>query len=592
MISDQTSASAHMTLKALVTACMLMLFWWCPACPSSASESPDVKVLYINSYHRGYSWSDGIEEGLRERLNRSGKNIELSLEYLDSRRFAYGKQIEPMAQAMEIKYKNYKPDVVVVSDNAAFDFIKQYRDRLCPNAPIVFCGYNDFRPGVIQGMANITGVNEEISIEETVAMALKVHPGTRTLAFIMSTGDLSSKRIVEAAEESILPKLRERFNVVVLLDASLDEIKEGLARLPRETILFFSGQTRDIASGRELSPIENGRLIASFSPFPAYTFWDFHLNTGVLGGHVLTGQDQGRAAADMVLRILAGTPADSIPVLMTSPATNIFDYNVMNRFGISPGDLPLNSVIINQPFSLWKLYRWQIIALFAFIVAESMLVVYLLKVVRDRRSAHATLEEERSSLEKHVHQRTEELREANQQLSLLSFHDCLTNIANRRRFDGVLSAELLRRKRSGKPLSLIMLDIDFFKQYNDTYGHIAGDDCLRKIAGLLVDKSNRTTDLTARYGGEEFSIILPETSAYGAQVIAERIRKGVKDLAIPHSSSSISDHVTVSLGVVTISEAKPVSPKELIFLADELLYEAKSGGRDRVVAKEYAEKQP
>jgi diguanylate cyclase (GGDEF)-like protein len=109
-----------------------------------------------------------------------------------------------------------------------------------------------------------------------------------------------------------------------------------------------------------------------------------------------------------------------------------------------------------------------------------------------------------------------------------------------------------------------MLDIDFFKQYNDTYGHIAGDDCLRKIAGLLVDKSNRTTDLTARYGGEEFSIILPETSAYGAQVIAERIRKGVKDLAIPHSSSSISDHVTVSLGVVTISEAKPVSPKELI----------------------------
>lgn len=117
-------------------------------------------------------------------------------------------------------------------------------------------------------------------------------------------------------------------------------MQQRLSELPPETLVFLSGQVVDQAGGRAFSPVENGRLVVAISPFPIFTFWDFHLGTGVLGGRILTGPDQGRAAAKLALRILAGTPADEIPVVMTSPTSAIFDDQVRQRLGVSPADLP------------------------------------------------------------------------------------------------------------------------------------------------------------------------------------------------------------------------------------------------------------
>ena len=369
-------------------------------CPSAiAAEAADARVLFINSYNRGYSWSDGIEDGLRERLNASGKKIELSVEYLDSRRFGYGAQIEPLAQAMAAKYTAYRPDLIVVSDNAAFDFAIKHRARLFPTQPIVFCGYNSFRPEVIKGVGNITGVNEEIAIDDTVIMALKLHPKTRTLAFVVSTADASSKRIYEVAEQSVFPELSKRFEVVVLKDASVEQIRQRLAALPKETVLFLSGQASDQGNGRALTPAENGSLITAVSPFPTYTFWDFHLNRGVVGGHIITGPEQGRKAAEMALSILGGLAADRIPVVMTTPTQEIFDYPVMARFGITPESLPPGAVIINRPFSLWDTYRWQIVGLIGLLLFETALIGLLLHVARSRRAALAELAKAKEAAE-------------------------------------------------------------------------------------------------------------------------------------------------------------------------------------------------
>ena len=557
----------------------------CTAAPVLAADVHGARILYINSYHRGYSWSDGIEQGLRERLEASGKKIEMSVEYLDSRRFAYSARIEPLASSMSVKYADYRPDLLIVSDNAAFDFAIKYRARLFPNVPIVFCGYNNFRPDVLDGIRNVTGVNEEISIEDTVDMALKAHPDTHTLAFIVSTGDATSKRIAEIAEATAFPKLRERFEVVVLKDASVDEIRTRLAQLPRQTLLFLSGQARDQGDGRALTPAENGSLITAVSPFPSYTFWDFHLNRGVIGGHILTGLDQGRSAADLALRILDGTPADAIPVLMTSPTTNIFDYLIMERFGIHPKNLPVGATIINRPFSVWETYRWQIVGVVTLLILETLLILLMMRTMRERRKALADLAEERALLEQRVEVRTAELTTANEKLELLSFSDDLTQLANRRRFSEMLAAEFQRLSRSGKPLSLIMLDVDFFKNYNDTHGHVAGDACLQKIGALIGEQINRAPDLAARYGGEEFAIILPETDEQGATVIAERIRCGIAMLGIPHAASTVADYVTVSLGVTTVITYEMTLPVDVIKLADEQLYRAKESGRNRVAAK-------
>ena len=174
----------------------------------------------------------------------------------------------------------------------------------------------------------------------------------------------------------------------------------------------------------------------------------------------------------------------------------------------------------------------------------------------------------------------EELQLANQELERLANLDGLTQIPNRRHFDQKLQQEWLRMQRLQLPLSLILCDVDYFKLYNDYYGHLAGDDCLIQVAQTLYQSVKRAADLVSRYGGEEFAIILPYTDTEGAVSVAERIRKGVLEQQIPHSDSKINQIVTVSLGISTIIPTPTHSPQFLIKLADDALYQAKQNGRN------------
>jgi diguanylate cyclase (GGDEF)-like protein/hemerythrin-like metal-binding protein len=174
------------------------------------------------------------------------------------------------------------------------------------------------------------------------------------------------------------------------------------------------------------------------------------------------------------------------------------------------------------------------------------------------------------------------LEESNRKLETLSMTDGLTGIANRRHFDEILFQEHGRHARSGAELSLIMLDIDYFKMFNDCYGHVAGDDCLRQIARIMSDSVARTADLVARYGGEEFVCVLPETDLAGARAIAEKIRTGILARAIPHKGSRVSEYVTASLGVISVRCTYDKGIEDLLAQVDGLLYRAKSNGRNRV----------
>jgi diguanylate cyclase (GGDEF)-like protein len=174
------------------------------------------------------------------------------------------------------------------------------------------------------------------------------------------------------------------------------------------------------------------------------------------------------------------------------------------------------------------------------------------------------------------------LTEASDKLTQMARTDGLTELANRSRFDQMLEIEYARLARSGAPLSLVLLDVDHFKLFNDTYGHVAGDVCLKQVARIFKEAFHRVTDLPARYGGEEFIGLLPETGSEGARALAESIRARIAGLAIPHSASKTAPHVTASLGVVTLDCSALASPGEAIALADRLLYEAKARGRNRV----------
>lgn len=199
----------------------------------------------------------------------------------------------------------------------------------------------------------------------------------------------------------------------------------------------------------------------------------------------------------------------------------------------------------------------------------------------DRDIAHIELQKMQQQLE----QANIELESRNKELQLLSCLDGLTGIANRRKFDEIIENEWRRaqRKEDAIQISLILIDVDNFKLYNDHYGHIQGDDCLKQVAWALSKSLNRASDYIARYGGEEFVAVLVDTPQDGAMIIAEKMRQAVQALVIPHNKSQASKVVTCSFGVAS-SSPKDTTPEQLIEAADKALYRAKGAGRDQIVA--------
>lgn len=198
------------------------------------------------------------------------------------------------------------------------------------------------------------------------------------------------------------------------------------------------------------------------------------------------------------------------------------------------------------------------------------------------------LNEKVRQLEREVLKREQleaELMKTNQMLHSLATVDSLTQVPNRRCFDDFLKREWLRAIRAGERLAMIMCDIDYFKRYNDRYGHLEGDECLRTVARTIASAAKRTTDMVARYGGEEFAVLLPNTGREGALGVAEEIQRALADAAIPHEDSDTGVFVTLSLGVATVVPTKESDPNLLLDTADRALYQAKDRGRHCIVSE-------
>lgn len=205
-------------------------------------------------------------------------------------------------------------------------------------------------------------------------------------------------------------------------------------------------------------------------------------------------------------------------------------------------------------------------------------------LIRDLERARTALQEYTHHLEQRVEEKTNDLRIANEELTRLSLMDGLTGIANRRHFDRYLESEWNRSIRKHAPLSLILIDVDHFKRYNDALGHLQGDESLCLLARTICGCTRRSSDLVARYGGEEFAAILPETDITGAVYCAETMREAVENLGVSHPDSTTGPVMTISLGVARAYPVRQESAATLIARADHCLYQAKSGGRNRVVA--------
>ncbi|VEP14227.1 Diguanylate cyclase response regulator [Hyella patelloides LEGE 07179] len=196
------------------------------------------------------------------------------------------------------------------------------------------------------------------------------------------------------------------------------------------------------------------------------------------------------------------------------------------------------------------------------------------------------LEFQNKRLEKEIkyrHEAENKLLQINQQLQILANSDSLTQLANRHAFDRFLQQEWRRMTRERLPIGIILCDVDHFKLYNDRFGHPAGDKCLQQVAKAIAEVVKRPADLVARYGGEEFAVILPNTHTQGVLAVAEMIRQQVENLQIQHPQSSVSNCVTLSLGVACIIPDQHSRPEQLIQISDRALYQAKQKGRNQSV---------
>ena len=387
-------------------------------------------VLYLNSYHRGYSWSDGIENGFFEYLKSMNRRPSIYIEYLDTKRFPDFNYEEQLANIFKEKHGNIIYDAIIVSDNAAFDFAVKYREQIFPNTPIIFSGYNLFRHDVLKGISNITGINEEINFVGTIEMALQVHPKTKHLIFLTSDFYPGDKRHQDIVENELLKSYRQRFQVTHLKNISLKEIEQHFSALSKNTLVFIFGNPVDARQNNFIGIEEFHRRVAAASRVPAYAFWDFILNTGMMGGQIIRGEEQGQMMAKLMLKILNGTPADQIPVIMETPTTKIFDFNAMKRFNIFEENLPQDSIIINKPdtfYQQYKKYVWLAIITVIFLTILSFILSILLRKSyrlgeelkmenANRQQAEQALIKHQEELEGKIHKRTIELQKVNQTL--------------------------------------------------------------------------------------------------------------------------------------------------------------------------------
>ncbi len=359
-------------------------------CDAAAAGQPPRKVLLLTSYHQGDRWNDSVAQGVREALG-SLESLSLSIENLDMRRYVDPDHTRLITEYIRAKYRGRPQDLILVSDDAALNFLLTVRDDVFPTIPVVFCGINNFTPKRIQGYSNITGVNEALSLEATLELALKLFPRTTRIMAMVSDADAGSRANLEEYR-AVAARIKGRVQFDELLNMTDQDAPDILGHLPKDNLVLRLTTLLN-PEGGFLSIEDGSRILSAYSPVPIFTAWSFDLVDCALGGYVSSGQDQGRTAGNLAVRILEGQGADQIPVVMESPNVPMFDYKVMQRFGIKESALPQGSVVLNRQMSMWEQYWVWLLGIALFCGLQTFLILALLTRGKRLRAANFALRE-------------------------------------------------------------------------------------------------------------------------------------------------------------------------------------------------------
>ena len=374
---------------------LVVFFLLLSICIPTFSSDREVKsnalkhILVLNSYHQGYSWTDKIMTGVLSVFG-ARPDVELYIEYMDTKRKADQEYFLQLRDLYKHEYENIRFDVIVSSDDHALDFLLKFRDELYPGTPVFFSGINDFKDDRLSGHELFTGVIEEYDVTGTIDLILELHPEVSLIAVVndgTKSGIASGKRTERAAES-----YKDRVEFKYLTNLPEDKLKNALSDLPRDAIVLYITYLLP-PNGKPISIKKSTQLVLEASDLPVYAYWDYILGNGVVGGKVVSAYFQGETAALMAQGYLDGEPFENIRVDKNSPNVYMFDYTALRKFNINEGSLPLQSILLNMPPSLFVQYKTIIWSIAIIVTLLVVTIFILLQSIRKRKKAeHALVE--------------------------------------------------------------------------------------------------------------------------------------------------------------------------------------------------------
>lgn len=373
---------------------LIVILLLCLAYDLSASSLPPHKrILVLHSFHKGQKWNDDISQGITDVIGTAP--IDLHFEYMDAKRFSDEYYYANLFRLYQYKYQIHPVDVIISTDESALDFLLRFRDEIFPGVPVVFCGIKYMDENKLYGEKKITGVIEQVDIEKSVQLILRLGKNVNRIMILIDNSPTSVSTIRRFIP--VLRKYDDRIDFHFTELMAMERLTRTLRSLPEGTAVLLVNYTKDI-NDNILSMQESAQLITRNSAVPVYALWNNYLGNGILGGLLIRGYEQGQTAARMALSILQNEEPAAIPEIQTVTGRYMFDYLQMQRYGVAKRQLPGDSIIINQPMSVFYQYRRLIILVILAILGMSLVILILSFNIAKRRRVEQSLKKHEEEL--------------------------------------------------------------------------------------------------------------------------------------------------------------------------------------------------
>lgn len=557
----------------------------------TSKEYPSAKrVLFISSYSESFETVDLQKAGIQEAF--ADQNIRLDIEYMDMKNYDQQKNEELFYQTLRYKLKNApKYDSILLGDDAALHFAEKHQQELFSNIPMVFFCVNDKEYAIEAGEnPYITGAVEDSYLKDTINLAIKLEPKAKKIIAIYDnslTGQGDKKQFF--AVEDSYPQYE--FSGINSSEYTLDEFAAKLEALSSDSILIYMNRFQD-SEGNQYTIPQSVQYIVAHTHIPVYRISIGGIGDGLIGGKMVSYEASGKMAASMVLDILNGTDIKDIPVVTKGEGQYYFDYQVMKKYDIDLSLLPKDAVILNKTQTLYERHKAIFIPVFLFaVVCLAALLIAITDNIKLRRltgelqRSHdelkdtnqklITAEEELKARYRENTEYTKHLEKKEEYIRYQAEHDYLTELPNRRAAMVALD-KLIKSKADG---TVVIIDIDDFKEVNDSYGHTCGDVVLKEISRRFLKLMDEGLFFAARLGGDEFLLILQDLEIEPNSRIMSQIRQIFEE---PILFEEKEHYINVSMGISQFSSGD-LEADGVVSNADYAMYAAKNAGKNESV---------